>query len=120
MLYGLILTLLVIDGLLLVDEDFPGIAADSQTLRAYPEPFKVNAAHILGYLSARYGAQGVELAFNDALAGQEWRSAFLSRRRGRPGFGPRDAGHSDRPSTRRAGAARSGRSGRRRREWKRP
>jgi len=32
-------------------EDFPGIAADSQTLRAYPSPFKVNAAHILGYLS---------------------------------------------------------------------
>lgn len=32
-------------------EDFPGISADSQTLRAYPEPFKVNAAHILGYLS---------------------------------------------------------------------
>ncbi|MET9274812.1 penicillin-binding protein 2 [Kribbella sp. NPDC003557] len=32
-------------------EDFPGIAADSQTLRAYPAPFKVNAAHILGYLS---------------------------------------------------------------------
>jgi penicillin-binding protein 2 len=32
-------------------EDFPGIAADSQTLRAYPEPYKVNAAHILGYLS---------------------------------------------------------------------
>ncbi|GAA3127769.1 penicillin-binding protein 2 [Kribbella aluminosa] len=32
-------------------EDFPGISADSQTLRAYPGPFKVNAAHILGYLS---------------------------------------------------------------------
>ncbi|HZX06378.1 penicillin-binding transpeptidase domain-containing protein, partial [Kribbella sp.] len=32
-------------------EDFPGVSADSQTLRAYPEPFKVNAAHILGYLS---------------------------------------------------------------------
>jgi penicillin-binding protein 2 len=32
-------------------EDFPGVAADSQTLRAYPAPFKVNAAHILGYLS---------------------------------------------------------------------
>ncbi|HZX02302.1 MAG TPA: penicillin-binding protein 2, partial [Kribbella sp.] len=29
-------------------EDFPGVSADSQTLRAYPEPFKVNAAHILG------------------------------------------------------------------------
>ncbi|MFG1626457.1 penicillin-binding protein 2 [Kribbella sp. NPDC049227] len=32
-------------------EDFPGVAAESQTLRAYPEPFKVNAAHLLGYLS---------------------------------------------------------------------
>ncbi|MGW7685177.1 penicillin-binding protein 2 [Kribbella sp. NPDC054772] len=32
-------------------EDFPGITADSQTLRAYPAPYKVNAAHILGYLS---------------------------------------------------------------------
>ncbi|MFG1905435.1 penicillin-binding protein 2 [Kribbella sp. NPDC048928] len=32
-------------------EDFPGVSADSQTLRAYPGPYKVNAAHILGYLS---------------------------------------------------------------------
>ncbi|MGY4771531.1 penicillin-binding protein 2 [Kribbella sp. CWNU-51] len=32
-------------------EDFPGIAAESQTLRAYPAPYHVNAAHILGYLS---------------------------------------------------------------------
>ncbi|WP_405057192.1 penicillin-binding protein 2 [Kribbella sp. NBC_01505] len=32
-------------------EDFPGVGADSQTLRAYPAPFNVNAAHILGYLS---------------------------------------------------------------------
>ena len=32
-------------------EDFPGVAADSQALRAYPAPYKVNAAHILGYLS---------------------------------------------------------------------
>ncbi|NIK61137.1 penicillin-binding protein 2 [Kribbella shirazensis] len=32
-------------------EDFPGIAADTQTLRAYSAPYKVNAAHILGYLS---------------------------------------------------------------------
>ncbi|GAA0944225.1 penicillin-binding protein 2 [Kribbella koreensis] len=32
-------------------EDFPGVAAESQTLRAYPAPYKVNAAHILGYLS---------------------------------------------------------------------
>ncbi|MFI7062781.1 penicillin-binding protein 2 [Kribbella sp. NPDC050124] len=32
-------------------EDFPGVAAESQALRAYPAPYKVNAAHILGYLS---------------------------------------------------------------------
>ncbi|WP_433020369.1 penicillin-binding protein 2 [Kribbella sp. CA-294648] len=32
-------------------EDFPGVAAESATLRAYPAPFKMNAAHILGYLS---------------------------------------------------------------------
>ncbi len=32
-------------------EDFPGVGADSQTLRAYPAPYRVNAAHILGYLS---------------------------------------------------------------------
>src|SRR5689334_15274297 len=32
-------------------EDFPGVGADSQTLRAYPAPYHVNAAHILGYLS---------------------------------------------------------------------
>ncbi|MFI5728574.1 penicillin-binding protein 2 [Kribbella sp. NPDC051587] len=32
-------------------EDFPGVGADSQTLRAYPAPYHVNAAHLLGYLS---------------------------------------------------------------------
>ncbi|MFK4086504.1 penicillin-binding protein 2 [Kribbella sp. NPDC020789] len=32
-------------------EDFPGVGADSQTLRAYPAPYHVNAAHVLGYLS---------------------------------------------------------------------
>ncbi|TDD57367.1 penicillin-binding protein 2 [Kribbella antibiotica] len=32
-------------------EDFPGVGADSQTLRSYPAPYRVNAAHILGYLS---------------------------------------------------------------------
>lgn len=32
-------------------EDFPGVAAESATLRAYPAPYKMNAAHILGYLS---------------------------------------------------------------------
>lgn len=36
-------------------------------------------AHVLGYLSARYGSQGAELAFNDTLIGQEgrsWEAAF--------------------------------------------
>ncbi|WP_432948132.1 penicillin-binding protein 2 [Kribbella sp. CA-253562] len=32
-------------------EDFPGVAAESAALRAYPAPYGVNAAHILGYLS---------------------------------------------------------------------
>jgi penicillin-binding protein 2 len=32
-------------------EDFPGIMADSVALRAYPAPYGMNAAHVLGYLS---------------------------------------------------------------------
>ncbi|TDO47349.1 penicillin-binding protein 2 [Kribbella sp. VKM Ac-2527] len=32
-------------------EDFPGVAAETAALRAYPAPYGVNAAHILGYLS---------------------------------------------------------------------
>jgi penicillin-binding protein 2 len=32
-------------------EDFPSVAAEPQTLRAYPAPYTVNAAQILGYLS---------------------------------------------------------------------
>lgn len=32
-------------------EDFPGVAAESAALRAYPSPYGVNAAHLLGYLS---------------------------------------------------------------------
>ncbi|MFC0622598.1 penicillin-binding protein 2 [Kribbella deserti] len=32
-------------------EDFPGVNAESAALRAYPAPYKVNAAHLLGYLS---------------------------------------------------------------------
>ncbi len=32
-------------------EDYPGVVVDQQTVRAYPEPFGVNAAHLLGYLS---------------------------------------------------------------------
>jgi penicillin-binding protein 2 len=32
-------------------EDFPGVAAESTALRAYPAPYGVNAAQMLGYLS---------------------------------------------------------------------
>ena len=32
-------------------EDFPGIIAEQQSVRAYPQPYGVNAAHLLGYLS---------------------------------------------------------------------
>jgi penicillin-binding protein 2 len=32
-------------------EDFPAVIAEQQTVRAYPQPFGVNLAHVLGYLS---------------------------------------------------------------------
>jgi penicillin-binding protein 2 len=32
-------------------EDFPGVIAEEQTVRDYPRPFGINAAHLLGYLS---------------------------------------------------------------------
>ncbi|MBD8868928.1 penicillin-binding protein 2 [Nocardioides donggukensis] len=32
-------------------EDYPAVLAQQQSVRAYPEPYGVNAAHLLGYLS---------------------------------------------------------------------
>jgi penicillin-binding protein 2 len=32
-------------------EDYPGVLAEARKVRAYPAPFGVNAAHLLGYLS---------------------------------------------------------------------
>ncbi|KRF18007.1 penicillin-binding protein 2 [Nocardioides sp. Soil797] len=32
-------------------EDYPGVLAQQQSVRAYPQPYGVNAAHLLGYLS---------------------------------------------------------------------
>ncbi len=32
-------------------EDFPAVLAESTSVRAYPSPFGINAAHLLGYLS---------------------------------------------------------------------
>ncbi len=33
------------------NEDFPSVIVDSQNVRAYPAPYGINAAHLLGYLS---------------------------------------------------------------------
>jgi len=38
-------------------EDFPAVLAEQQTLRAYPRPFGVNLAHVLGYLSPITGEE---------------------------------------------------------------
>ncbi|MBS4751530.1 penicillin-binding protein 2 [Nocardioides sp. zg-ZUI104] len=32
-------------------EDFPGVVVEQQSVRAYPAPYGVNAAHVLGYVS---------------------------------------------------------------------
>ena len=32
-------------------EDYPGVLAQQESVRAYPSPFGVNGAHVLGYLS---------------------------------------------------------------------
>ncbi len=32
-------------------EDYPAVIAQQQSLRSYPQPFGINAAHLLGYLS---------------------------------------------------------------------
>ncbi|CAN5401773.1 hypothetical protein BH09ACT12_BH09ACT12_12150 [soil metagenome] len=32
-------------------EDYPGVIVEQQSVRDYPEPFGINAAHLLGYLS---------------------------------------------------------------------
>jgi penicillin-binding protein 2 len=32
-------------------EDYPGITAEARKVRAYPSPFGINAAHVLGYIS---------------------------------------------------------------------
>ena len=32
-------------------EDYPGVVAEQQSVRSYPEPYGINAAHLLGYLS---------------------------------------------------------------------
>lgn len=38
-------------------EDFPAVLAEQQTLRTYPQPYGVNLAHVLGYLSPITGEE---------------------------------------------------------------
>jgi len=35
-------------------EDFPSVLAESRSVRAYPSPYGINAAHLLGYLSPHH------------------------------------------------------------------
>jgi len=44
-------------------EDYPAVLASQQSVRAYPQPFGVNAAHLLGYLTPITGSE-----YNKALA----------------------------------------------------
>ena len=32
-------------------EDYPGVVVEQQSVRAYPRPYGINLAHVLGYLS---------------------------------------------------------------------
>lgn len=38
-------------------EDFPSVVAQQQSIRAYPRPFGINLAHVLGYLSPVTGEE---------------------------------------------------------------
>lgn len=38
-------------------EDFPGVLAQQENVRAYPSPYGINAAHLLGYLSPITGGE---------------------------------------------------------------
>jgi penicillin-binding protein 2 len=92
--------------------DFPGVQADVETIRAYPSPYGVNAAHVLGYLGpvndAELKAQALRLILPEAKlqrtdlvgrAGLEYQYDTLLR--GFPGDG-RDAGRLPRNEHRRA------------------
>lgn len=75
-------------------EDFPAVLAEQQTVRAYPQPFGVNLAHVLGYLSpiTEDELDQAEADGDDSLNGastvgragvEQQYDAYL---RGRPGY----------------------------------
>jgi penicillin-binding protein 2 len=75
-------------------EDFPGVLAEAQSVRAYPSPFGINAAHMLGYLSPitegelaeadKQGDTSVNGASNVGRAGLE--KSYDKWLRGMPGY----------------------------------
>ena len=75
-------------------EDFPAVVAEQQSVRSYPQPFGVNLAHVLGYLSPitgpelRHAEKGDDPSVNGASvvgrAGVE--KEYDSWLRGMPGY----------------------------------
>ena len=63
-------------------EDFPGISAESRKVRAYPSPFGINAAHVLGY--------------NSPITEDELDAAEDAGRVGQPAVGRRPCGPGER------------------------
>ena len=79
-------------GILEQSEDYPGITAEARKVRAYPAPFGINAAHVLGYISpiteselskaekqgdssvsplSLVGRAGLEAAYDSVLRGRD-------------------------------------------------
>jgi penicillin-binding protein 2 len=75
-------------------EDYPGVLAEQQSVRAYPRPYGVNLAHVLGYLSPitedefdqaqEHGDQSVNGASSVGRAGVE--KEYDRWLRGMPGY----------------------------------
>ena len=66
-------------------EDFPAVLVEPQNVRAYPSPYGINAAHVLGYLSPITADE-----LDEAKAERRHlRARRLRRRPGRPGEGVR-------------------------------
>ncbi|MDP9417075.1 MAG: penicillin-binding protein 2, partial [Actinomycetota bacterium] len=70
-------------------EDFPGVTAELQAVRDYPQPLGANAAHLLGYLGpvsdAEYAAGAAALGRSDLVGRAGLERQYDAQLRGRPG-----------------------------------
>ena len=68
-------------------EDFPGVVVVQQSVRDYPQPFDINAAHLLGYLSpiTEDELTGAELGGDTRSTARRWWAGPASRRSTTPG-----------------------------------